>query len=115
MQVVRGAWRNGVERSCESGILVGLVAFSGLLLEEIVAEELVLAEEVLSRFLIVVGAPIAWVVFEVFSVGVGEIVGRGVNVVVYLREIVLIVVVIAVAAVAVSTIAITAVTAIATA
>ena len=76
-----------IEAADEPLVQVGLKSFVRLLLDQSVAEKLMIAEEILRRLLIVVGSPIAGVIFEVALIGIGKIGGAGIDVVVHRREV----------------------------
>ncbi len=64
-----------LEAAHELLILKGLITFVDALLDHVVAEELVIAEEIGGGLLVVVGGPGAVVVLKVGRGGVGEILG----------------------------------------
>jgi len=83
MHHIRGAGRNLIEGGIEALVLVRRKSLVCFLLDQRVAEEFVIAEQVLRGFLIIVRGPVAVVVLEVAFVGVGKI-GRALkDVVVY--------------------------------
>src|SRR5579862_6462781 len=87
MHGIRGARRYLFESAVKALVLIGLKTFVGLLLDQRVAEEFMIAEEVLRGFLIIGGCPVTLVIFEVSGVGVGEIGGAAEHVVIHRRQV----------------------------
>ena len=67
------ARRNFFEPLCEMRLVEGLVTFGGPLRDHVIAEKLMIAEDVLGRLLIVVGRPGSSIFFEIGRSCVGEI------------------------------------------
>src|SRR5580698_9442587 len=87
MHGVRGTRRNLFERVFKLRVLIRLKSFVGLLLDQRVAEEFMVAEKVLRGFFIIGWRPVAPVIFEVAGVGVGKVGCTTEDVVIYRRQV----------------------------
>src|ERR1700722_18155177 len=86
MHGFRSAWGNTIEAARKRGILKGLISFVGALLKHCVAEEFMLAEEVLGGSLVVLRRPVPLVVLKILGCRIRKFRGVGEHVVAYIRR-----------------------------